>query len=73
MDIASRIRECRTGSGLTQRAVAEAVGVRTGTANAWEGTTVPDLSSVIKLADLFGVSLHWLVTGQGPKRLRRTG
>ena len=70
-DIKNRIRELRASKTLTQRAVAVATGVTVATVTNWEAGRIPDLSSAIKLADLFGVSLDWLVAGRGEKSRKR--
>lgn len=71
--IKDRIRGLRIDRALTQRDVAESAGVTVATVTNWEAGRTPDLSSALKLADLFGVSLDWLVTGVGEKRRKRAG
>ena len=58
----NRLKLMRSRMGLTQEDVAEKVGVSRQAVAKWEkGETLPDIESCIKLADLFGVSLDYLV------------
>ncbi len=59
--VAHRIRELRTGygsKGMSQEALAKAIGVTTNTISRWEtGTYKPDLEDLDKLSRFLGVSL----------------
>ncbi len=56
------IRDLRKQSGLTQKEVAQKLNIKTQSYQAYEtGVTVPTLQNFIKLADLFDVSLDFLV------------
>jgi transcriptional regulator with XRE-family HTH domain len=54
-----RLREFREGAGLSQKELAEKMGVRQVTISAWEvGTRGPDLPMLVKLAEFFGVTVN---------------
>lgn len=62
MDIGSRLRDARTGRGLTQEAVAEAIGVSRQTISNWENNrSYPDILRVVALSDLYSISLDALL------------
>lgn len=55
--IVNRVRELRTTGGMTQQALAEAVGVSRQTVNAIEtGRYMPSLEVALKIAGAFGES-----------------
>lgn len=58
-----RCRELRKASGMTQEALAGKVGVKRKQAvSNWEnGNSMPSLKCALKLAEIFGVSLDYLV------------
>lgn len=65
MDIGSKIKDARTISRLTQEQAAERLGVSRQTISSWEnGKTYPDIVSVIKMSELYGVSLDRLLKGE---------
>lgn len=62
MDIGKKIQAARLKSGLTQEQVAENFGVSRQTISNWENDkTYPDIISVIRMSDLYGVSLDTLL------------
>lgn len=62
MDIGTMIKKARQEKELTQEAAAEALGVSRQTISNWEnGRTYPDILSVIKMSDLYAVSLDRLL------------
>ena len=62
MDIGTKIKEARLAAQLTQEQTAEALGVSRQTMSNWENNkTYPDIVSVIKMSDLFDVSLDHLL------------
>lgn len=62
MDIGNKLRSARTASGMTQEAVAEKTGVSRQTVSNWENNkSYPDIVSVIKLSDLYSLSLDELL------------
>lgn len=66
MQIFEKLRAARTAAALTQESVAEALGVSRQTVSNWEtGRTYPDILSVVRMSDLYGVSLDLLLKGEG--------
>ncbi|MDY2937859.1 MAG: helix-turn-helix transcriptional regulator [Fusicatenibacter sp.] len=62
MDIGTKIKNARIAAHLTQEQVAEALGVSRQTMSNWEnGKTYPDIVSVIKMSDLYAISLDHLL------------
>lgn len=58
MDIGQKLKDKRTQAGLTQEAVAEKIGVSRQTVSNWENNrSYPDIVSVLRLSDLYEVSL----------------
>lgn len=64
MDIENQLRNGRKRLGLSQEGLAEAVGVSRQTVSNWENSkSYPDLGSLLKLSDLFEISLDNLIKG----------
>ncbi len=64
MEIGKKLRDARTRSGLTQETVAERIGISRQTVSNWENEkSYPDVISVIRLSDLYAVSLDDLLKG----------
>ncbi len=64
MDIAGRIRMVR--GNLSQVKFAEKIGLSQRTiANYENGDNIPNAEVVTRISDIFGVSLDWLLKGQG--------
>lgn len=62
MTVSEKIYTLRTRLGLSQEELAEKLGVSRQSVSKWEtGQSVPDLEKIIKLADLFGMSVDELV------------
>ncbi len=62
MEIGTKLKNARTKNGLTQEKVAEEIGVSRQSVSNWEnGRSYPDIVSVIKLSDLYSVSLDELL------------
>lgn len=60
--LAARLRALRDWRGYTAAEVAGKVGVKTGSVSKWEiGISAPWLNNLVALADLYGVSVDWLV------------
>ena len=67
--IGAFLRELRKDRNLTQEAIAGKFGVTQRSVSRWEnGTTMPDISVLIELADFYDVDLREILNGQ-----RRTG
>lgn len=61
-----RLAGAREAAGLTQKELAKSLGVRLTTLVAWENDTgEPRANRLHMLAGMLGVSLGWLLTGQG--------
>ena len=61
-----RLTAAREAAGLSQRALGERLGVRAKTVAAWENDMAePRANRVQMLAGMLGVSLIWLLTGEG--------
>ena len=68
MEISLRLKEIVNESSLTQTAIAEKVGInRQYLYQLLSGRNNPSTEVLIKLSDLFGVNLHWLIKGEGVK------
>ena len=62
MDIGTKIKNARIAAQLTQEQVADALGVSRQTMSNWEnGKTYSDIVSVIKMSDLYAISLDHLL------------
>ena len=72
MTLAEKILDLRTKQNLSQGDLAEALEVSRQSVSKWEtGQSVPDLDKIIKLADLFGVSVDELVReGERPEPIK---
>ncbi|MCC0636147.1 MULTISPECIES: helix-turn-helix domain-containing protein [unclassified Clostridioides] len=64
MEIGKKLKNARINSGLTQEKVAEKINVSRQTISNWENEkSYPDIISVIKLSDLYSISLDELLKG----------
>ena len=64
MEIGKKLKEARMETKLTQEQVAEEIGVSRQSISNWENEkSLPDIISVIKLSDLYNVSLDTLLKG----------
>ena len=62
MDIGKKLKDARNAAKLTQESAAELLGVSRQTVSNWEtGKTYPDIVSVIRMSDLYSVSLDCLL------------
>jgi transcriptional regulator with XRE-family HTH domain len=69
IDLAGRIRQRRKMLGLTQAQLAERVGVKPLAVTMWEtGKTEAGHANLVTLADIFGVTVDWLLTGRHPQQ-----
>ncbi|MCR5153261.1 MAG: helix-turn-helix domain-containing protein [Lachnospiraceae bacterium] len=65
MDIGSKIKKSRMEANLTQEQAAEALGISRQTISNWENEkSYPDIISVLKMSDLYSVSLDYLLKGE---------
>ncbi len=64
MEIGKKLKKARMAAGLTQEKVAEEILVSRQTISNWENEkSYPDIMSVIRLSDLYQVSLDQLLKG----------
>lgn len=62
MEIGQKLKEQRTERNLSQEKLAAQLGVTRQTVASWEkGKTYPDIGNILKLSDLYGVSLDELL------------
>lgn len=65
INIGKFISELRKEKGLTQEQLGEAVGVTNKTVSRWEtGTYLPPLDALMKMSELFSVSINELLSGK---------
>lgn len=68
MTLGARLVDLRKKHGLSQDALAEALGVSRQSVSKWEtDASVPDLDRLVKLSALFEISLDELVKGEKPQ------
>lgn len=61
-----RLAAARDAAGLTQKELAQRVGIKTSTLRNWEeDLSEPRANRLSILAGIMGVSLSWLLTGEG--------
>ena len=62
MKFEEKLMTLRKKSGMSQEELAERLGVTRQAVSRWElGSTQPDAPNLLKLSDLFGVSIDWLL------------
>ncbi len=72
MILNERLKKLRLQTGVTQKAIAEGIGVTSVSVQRFEyGTARPKLDTVIKIADFFDVSTDYLLgRSDNPARLK---
>ena len=66
---AVRMVKARSNAKITQAFVAEKLDVTSQAVSLWErGENTPDISKLAELAELYGVTLDWLLTGKEPSK-----
>lgn len=69
MEFGQKLKEARTKVGLTQETVAKELGVTRQTMSNWENDrSYPDLASVLKLSELYGISVDEMLKEDGSLR-----
>ena len=64
MEIGKKLKQARLGAKLTQEQAAERLFVSRQTISNWENEkTYPDIASVVRLSDLYSISLDELLKG----------
>ena len=62
-----RLAEARKNCGLTQAQVAEKLYLTTQSISSWEcGNSIPDTEKIPEIAELYGVTADWLLSGKLP-------
>lgn len=65
MTFGQRLQTLRTAAGFSQEQLAERLDVARQTISKWElGTSTPELSKLVELSELFGVSLDQMARGE---------
>ena len=60
--IVNRVRELRVAAGMTQKALADQLGVTVPTVSKWElGQRTPELERVFRMTLIFGVAVEDIV------------
>ena len=60
--IITRVKELRTAAGMTQKALADQLGVTVPTVSKWElGQRTPELERVFRMTLIFGVPIEEIV------------
>lgn len=60
--IVNRVKELRTAAGITQKALADQLGVTVPTVSKWElGLRTPELEKIFKMTLIFGVGVDQIV------------
>ncbi|MEO0141239.1 MAG: helix-turn-helix transcriptional regulator [candidate division WOR-3 bacterium] len=71
-DIPERLKELREDFGISQEQFAKELDITVFTVQKWErGAFLPGAKALIAIAEKYGVSLNWLLLGEGPKFLKR--
>lgn len=66
--IGQRVIECRKEKGMTQAELIKASGLSDQTiVNLEKNYYAPNISTILKISEIFGVTLDWLIIGKGPK------
>lgn len=69
MRFAERILYCRKKAMLSQEELASKLGVSRQAVSKWEtGESIPDMNNLAALAEIFDVSLDWLIKGEEEKK-----
>ncbi len=64
-DIGRRIRDLRKQAGLTQHGWAQQLGMTAQQLSNYENGRIPDPPFLVRIAEVAGVSVDWLLTGKG--------
>lgn len=66
-DIVSRIDYLCAGQSIKRKQLADALGIGVSTIATWAiRNTIPSADIALEIADYFGVSVEWLITGNNP-------
>lgn len=64
----SRLKETIKEGGLTQKSLAERVGLSVTAMNNYAAGRIPDAKLMYKICSILGIRIEWMLTGQGAKR-----
>lgn len=65
MNVGKRIQSLRRARGMSQEALAEQIGITRQTISKWElGQSEPDIASLLRLGEIFGVTVDDLIDGR---------
>lgn len=71
MNLGERIYELRSRAGLSQGELADSLGVSRQAVSKWENNSaVPELDKLLKMSELFGISLDGLVKGDTAQEIK---
>lgn len=60
--IVNRVKELRTAAGMTQKTLADQLGVTVPTVSKWElGQRTPELEKIFRMTLIFGVGIEQIV------------
>lgn len=66
---AQKLKKAREDTGFTQREIARELNLKQGTIASYEiGRTQPDIETMGKLIDFYGISADWLLGTRGGKK-----
>lgn len=68
-----RLKEIIKQNGLTQKSLAERVGLSVTAMNNYVAGRIPDTKLMYKICNILGVRIEWMLTGQGVKKLEDEG
>jgi len=69
--LAATLKSLREERGIKQEGLAETLGLSQSAVSGWEKENkVPEVETLVRLADLYDVDLRWLVTGDGVRDRR---
>lgn len=72
--ISNKIKILRENKGLSQKALADELGITRSSVNAWEqGISVPSTQYIVELATLFDVSTDYLLNFKNDKAINIDG
>ena len=72
MELNERIIQARKQAGLTQEQLGEKLGVSRQAVSKWEsGQANPDVTYIMEICHLFGLSADWLLFGKTPPKSHR--
>jgi transcriptional regulator with XRE-family HTH domain len=65
VNFSTRFRELLETSGKTQKEIAEVLGLSEGALINYKRASVPKSAELLSIARYFGVTMEWLLTGEG--------